>query len=143
VYDQTATPLAAMQAFELSTWMPENLMMKADKVLMAHSLEGRFPFLDLDLYRFAQKLPAAMKLPHAGSSKHVLRELLKPQLPASVIERRKMGFTVPTPFSWRRCKAACWTPWRGCAKAPWPRCWTWMPRWLCSSVTTAAKRCRR
>ena len=97
-YDRAASPLAGMQAFELSTWMPENLMMKADKVLMAHSLEGRFPFLDLDLYRFAQTLPASMKLPHAGSSKHVLRQLMARQLPREVIERRKMGFTVPTPF---------------------------------------------
>jgi asparagine synthase (glutamine-hydrolysing) len=97
-YDRAATPLAGMQAFELATWMPENLMMKADKVLMAHSLEGRFPFLDLGVYRFASTLPRAMKLPHALSSKHVLRQLLRPQLPASVIERRKMGFTVPTPL---------------------------------------------
>ena len=97
-YDHNATALAGMQAFELATWMPENLMMKADKVLMAHSLEGRFPFLDLDLYRFAATLPAAMKLPHAGSSKHVLRRLMADQLPRSVIDRRKMGFTVPPAF---------------------------------------------
>ncbi len=97
-YDRADTALNGMQAFELHTWMPENLMMKADKVLMAHSLEGRFPFLDLDLYRFASNLPQAMKLPHAGSSKHVLRRLMAPQLPRSVIERRKMGFTVPPAF---------------------------------------------
>ena len=90
-----ALSLNGMLGFELNTWMPENLMMKADKVLMAHSLEGRFPFLDLDLYRFAQKLPAAMKLPNARSSKHVLRQLMARQLPKSVIQRQKMGFTVP------------------------------------------------
>ncbi len=97
-YDQADTALNGMQSFELHTWMPENLMMKADKVLMAHSLEGRFPFLDLDVYRFASTLPQAMKLPHAGSSKHVLRRLMADQLPRSVIERRKMGFTVPPAF---------------------------------------------
>ena len=95
IYDEADTALNGMLAFELSTWMPENLMMKADKVLMAHSLEGRFPFLDLDVYRFASKLPQSMKLPHAGSSKHVLRQLMRSRLPASVIERPKMGFTVP------------------------------------------------
>lgn len=94
-YDDAPSALSGMQAFELNSWMPENLMMKADKVLMAHSLEGRFPFLDLDLYRFAQKLPAAMKLPNARSSKHVLRQLMARQLPKSVIQRQKMGFTVP------------------------------------------------
>ena len=98
LYDGNANALAGMQAFELGTWMPENLMMKADKVLMAHSLEGRFPFLDLDLHRFAQRLPQAMKLPSAESSKHVLRRLMAGKLPRSVIERRKMGFTVPPAF---------------------------------------------
>ena len=97
-YDLADTALNGMQSFELHTWMPENLMMKADKVLMAHSLEGRFPFLDLDLYRFASTLPQHMKLPHAGSSKHVLRQLMTPRLPASVTQRRKMGFTVPPSF---------------------------------------------
>ncbi len=97
-FDQADSVLNGMQTFELRTWMPENLMMKADKVLMAHSLEGRFPFLDLDLYRFAAQLPQHMKLPHAGSSKHVLRQLMAPRLPASVTQRRKMGFTVPPSF---------------------------------------------
>jgi asparagine synthase (glutamine-hydrolysing) len=97
-YDRADTPLNGMQCLELHSWMPENLMMKADKVLMAHSLEGRFPFLDLDLWRFASTLPQSMKLPHAGSSKHVLRRLMSTQLPRSVIERRKMGFTVPPAF---------------------------------------------
>lgn len=94
-YDNAPSPLAGMQAFELNSWMPENLMMKADKVLMAHSLEGRFPFLDVDLYRFASTLPAAMKLPAVNSSKHLLRQLMARQLPRSVVQRQKMGFTVP------------------------------------------------
>ena len=98
LFDGADTPLNGMQAMELATWLPENLMMKADKVLMAHSLEGRFPFLDLDLMRFASTLPQAMKLPSPASSKHVLRRLVTPQLPREVIERRKMGFTVPTAF---------------------------------------------
>lgn len=97
-YDRADTALNGMQSFELHTWMPENLMMKADKVLMSHSLEGRFPFLDLKLYDFAARLPQAMKLPSPASSKHVLRTLMADKLPRSVIERRKMGFTVPPSF---------------------------------------------
>ena len=97
-FDRADTPLNGMQGLEMHSWMPENLMMKADKVLMAHSLEGRFPFLDLPLYHFASDLPQSMKLPHAGSSKHVLRRLMADRLPRSVIERRKMGFTVPIGF---------------------------------------------
>lgn len=97
-FDGADTPLNGMQGVELNAWLPENLMMKADKVLMAHSLEGRFPFLDLDLLHFASTLPQAMKLPHAGSSKHVLRRLMAGRLPQAVTERRKMGFTVPPAF---------------------------------------------
>ncbi len=97
-FDAADTALNGMQAFELTTWMPENLMMKADKVLMAHSLEGRFPFLDLDVYRFASRLPQSMKLPRADSSKHVLRQLMKTRLPRAVTERQKMGFTVPPTY---------------------------------------------
>jgi asparagine synthase (glutamine-hydrolysing) len=97
-FDDAPSLLAGMQQFELHTWLPENLMMKADKVLMAHSLEGRFPLLDQPLFDFAAALPQAMKLPHADSSKHLLRQLLKRQLPAEVVDRRKMGFTVPPAF---------------------------------------------
>ncbi|MDO8931345.1 MAG: asparagine synthase (glutamine-hydrolyzing) [Rhodocyclaceae bacterium] len=104
-YDRADTALNGMLSFELHTWMPENLMMKADKVLMSHSLEGRFPFLDLELYNFAARLPQAMKLPSPASSKHVLRTLMTDKLPRSVIERRKMGFTVPPSFFLQRLRA--------------------------------------
>jgi len=97
-FDDAPSLLAGMQQFELHTWLPENLMMKADKVLMAHSLEGRFPLLDQPLFDFAAALPQACKLPRADSSKHLLRQLLKRHLPAEVVDRRKMGFTVPPAF---------------------------------------------
>lgn len=104
-YDPADTVLNGMQTFELRTWLPEDLMMKADKVLMAHSLEGRFPFLDLDLYRFASRLPQAMKLPSQNSSKHVLRTLMADKLPSSIINRRKMGFSVPPAFFLQKLRA--------------------------------------
>lgn len=97
-FDQADTALNGMQLFELMTWMPENLMMKADKVLMAHSLEGRFPFLDNGIYRLASRLPQAMRLPSAQATKYLLRTLMKRKLPPSVLERPKMGFTVPPAF---------------------------------------------
>ncbi len=97
-FDRAPSLLAGMQQFELHTWLPENLMMKADKILMAHSLQGRFPFLDLPLFEFAAALPQALKLPHAQDSSHLLRQLLKPQLPDTFLDRHKMGFTVPPAF---------------------------------------------
>lgn len=97
-FDRSDSLLSGMQNFELHTWLPEDLMMKADKIAMAHSLEGRFPFLDVPLFEFAAKLPRALKIPQPGASKHVLRQLMQPQLPRSVLERPKMGFTVPPSF---------------------------------------------
>jgi asparagine synthase (glutamine-hydrolysing) len=101
-YDAADTALNGMQTFDLRTWMPENLMMKADKILMAHSLEGRYPFLDLELYRFASRLPQEMKLPSADSRKHILLQLMADKLPKSIVERRKMGFSVPPIFFLQR-----------------------------------------
>lgn len=97
-FDQSDSLLSGMQNFELNTWLPENLMMKADKIAMAHSLEGRFPFLDVPLFEFASRLPRALKIPQPGASKHVLRQLMGPQLPPSVLTRPKMGFTVPPAY---------------------------------------------
>ena len=94
-FDRADTLLSGMQTYELRTWLPEDLMMKADKIGMAHSLEGRFPFLDNEVFAFAARLPRAMKIPAAGASKQVLRDLVARHLPASVIERPKMGFSVP------------------------------------------------
>lgn len=103
-FDPADTVLNGMQTFELRTWLPEDLMMKADKIMMAHSLEGRFPFLDLELYRFASRLPQSMKLPSPNSSKYVLRTLMSGKLPDSIINRRKMGFSVPPIFFLQKMK---------------------------------------
>jgi len=97
-FDRADSLLSGMQNFELHTWLPEDLMMKADKIAMAHSLEGRFPFLDLKVFEFAARLPRELKIPTPGASKQVLRDLMQPQLPRSVLERPKMGFTVPPAF---------------------------------------------
>ncbi|MDA8240169.1 MAG: asparagine synthase (glutamine-hydrolyzing) [Nitrospiraceae bacterium] len=88
--------LNGMLSYDMKTWMPENLMMKADKIMMAHSLEGRFPFLDREVFRFASALPQAYKLNlKEGISKWILKDAIKPYLPKSIVQRPKMGFTVP------------------------------------------------
>lgn len=87
--------LNGMLSYDMKTWMPENLMMKADKILMAHSLEGRFPFLDRGLFDYASRLPMEFKLSPDGVSKKILKEALSPRLPDTIINRAKMGFTVP------------------------------------------------
>jgi asparagine synthase (glutamine-hydrolysing) len=87
--------LNGMLSFDMKTWMPENLMMKADKIMMAHSLEGRFPFLDKDLFEYVSRLPQDFKWHPDGTSKWLLREIVARHLPQSIIDRPKMGFTVP------------------------------------------------
>jgi asparagine synthase (glutamine-hydrolysing) len=87
--------LNGMLAFDMKTWMPENLMMKADKIFMAHSLEGRFPFLDKRLFEYVGRLPQEYKITAEGVTKWLLKEVIGPFLPKKVIARPKMGFTVP------------------------------------------------
>lgn len=86
--------LDGMLAYDLKTWLPENLLMKADKILMSHSLEGRFPFLSKTIAEFLMSLPPELKI-GAGGGKYLLRRAFAPSLPASIISRPKMGFTVP------------------------------------------------
>lgn len=86
--------LDGMLAYDLKTWLPENLMMKADKILMSHSLEGRFPFLSKTIAEFLMSLPPNLKIGPDGG-KHVLRRAFGSRLPPSITTRPKMGFTVP------------------------------------------------
>lgn len=84
-----------MLAYDVKTWLPENLMMKADKILMAHSLEGRFPFLDKEIFQLAANLPQIYKLHQKEIGKWILKKVMHKNLPANIINRPKMGFTVP------------------------------------------------
>jgi len=94
IYFEERSLLDGMLAYDLKTWLPENLMAKADKVLMSHSLEGRFPFLSPKILKFVSSLPEDFKL---GSSdgKAVLRRAFANDLSKSVLTRPKMGFSVP------------------------------------------------
>lgn len=87
-------PLSGMLDFDLKTWIPENLMMKADKILMSHSLEGRFPFLSRSVIEFARSLPEEFKYAD-GIGKRVLKHAFRDKLPAKILDRQKMGFSVP------------------------------------------------
>jgi asparagine synthase (glutamine-hydrolysing) len=86
--------LNGMLAYDLKTWLPEDLMMKADKILMSHSLEGRFPFLSKPVVEFLCSLPENLKL-NGGTGKVLLRRTFSRRLPKRILERPKMGFSVP------------------------------------------------
>lgn len=87
-------PAEWMMALDILNYLPGDVLTKVDRAGMAASLEVRVPFLDDELARFAWSLPLNMKL-RGGVGKWLLRQVLYRHVPASLIERPKMGFAVP------------------------------------------------
>ncbi len=79
---------------DIRTYLPYDLLVKVDIATMAHSLEGRSPFLDHELMEFAARIPATLKL-KGMRSKHILKNALRSVLPRGILDRPKMGFGVP------------------------------------------------
>lgn len=79
---------------DVQTYLPDDLLVKVDVATMAHSLEGRSPFLDHELMEFAASLPPGLKL-RGRTTKYLLKRAMRPLVPAPILERRKMGFGVP------------------------------------------------
>lgn len=75
-------------------FLPDDLMIKNDRMTMAHSLEARVPFTDNDLYRFLARVPVSMKLKH-NVKKYLLRKVCNPILPKAVINKKKVGLEIP------------------------------------------------
>jgi asparagine synthase (glutamine-hydrolysing) len=76
------------------TYLPDDLLVKADRSSMAASLEARSPFLDHQLVQFVANIPSEFKL-RRGTSKYILKRALRGVLPDKVIDRKKHGFGVP------------------------------------------------
>lgn len=96
---------------ELKLRLPEHLLMRVDKLTMAHSVEARVPFLDHEVVEFATRLPPAYKLSE-GQGKRILKRVAEPYLDRDMIYRTKQGFGAPME-QWfqeggfgRRCLAA-------------------------------------
>ncbi len=83
-----------MQYIDINTWLVGDILAKADKMTMAHSLELRVPFLDIEVARLAATLPDHFKW-RGGTTKYLLREAFKKVLPESVRRRKKLGFPTP------------------------------------------------
>ncbi len=88
------TPLQAAQAVDCADWLPNDLLVKLDRCLMAHGAEGRTPFLDIEMAALAFRLPDELKI-RRGLGKWLLRRWLAEQLPQAEPLARKRGFTVP------------------------------------------------
>ena len=87
-------PVARMQHVDLFTWLRGDILVKADKMTMANSLELRVPFLDPEVFAVASTLPRSEKIAE-GTTKLALRRALEGIVPPHVLHRRKLGFPVP------------------------------------------------
>lgn len=96
IYDDSLgwDPIARMQHIDLFTWLRGDILVKADKMTMANSLELRVPFLDREVLQVASTIPPAEKVT-ATETKLALRRALAEIVPGHVLGRRKLGFPVP------------------------------------------------
>jgi len=92
--------LDAMLYIDTKTWLPDDLLIKADKMTMANSVELRVPLLDHRVLEFAASLPPSFKL-KGFSLKYILKKALSQKLPKEIRNRKKTGFPVPYE-SWLR-----------------------------------------
>jgi asparagine synthase (glutamine-hydrolysing) len=93
------------------SWLVEDLLMKADKMTMANSIELRVPFLDYRLVEWAARTPAWVKVAPNWIGKYetkwILRRFAKSRLPKEIIQRPKQGFPVPV-YDWLGNKIKPW-----------------------------------
>ena len=87
-------PVLQMESCDLNLWLPGDILLKADKMSMAHSLEVRVPFLDREVFAVAGRLPAACRTDGRGT-KLALRAAAGQVLPPALCGRRKLGFPAP------------------------------------------------
>ena len=90
-YDDITT----MQYVDLQSWMPGDILSKADKMTMANSLELRVPYLDHHVFEFAATIPTEYRV-HGALTKYVLRRAFADMVPPAAVNRPKLGFPVPT-----------------------------------------------
>jgi len=92
--------LDQMLYIDTKTWLPDDLLIKADKMTMANSVELRVPLLDHKVLEFAASLPSHYKV-KGFTTKKILKETLSKRVPQRILERKKVGFPVPYE-SWLR-----------------------------------------
>jgi asparagine synthase (glutamine-hydrolysing) len=89
-----------MLYFDTKTWLVDDLLIKADRMSMANSIELRVPFLDHRLVEYAATMPSQYKI-HGTETKFILKKIMEGQLPDRIVRRRKMGFPTPLEIMFR------------------------------------------
>jgi asparagine synthase (glutamine-hydrolysing) len=87
-------PLSYMMAVDYQTYMADDILQKVDRATMSVSLEGREPFLDPSIIEWAAQLPNEYKY-HHGDKKYILKQIVYQYVPREMMERKKMGFSIP------------------------------------------------
>jgi asparagine synthase (glutamine-hydrolysing) len=100
------SPLEQMQWVDLQTYLPGDILVKADRATMAYSLEARSPWLDYRLAELSFRVPSSLKI-HGGAGKYIFKQAMAPYVSQPVIERKKMGFSVPL-AEWFRSSLKPW-----------------------------------
>lgn len=95
---QDVDDVAKMQLFDIDVWMVGDILLKADRMSMANSLELRVPFLDQEVWNVARTLPESMRVNDVGgvdNTKYVMRKAAQRHLPQSTAQKPKLGFPTP------------------------------------------------
>ena len=94
-----------MLSLVFHTWLPDDLLLKNDKMTMAHGVEARVPYLDHQLVELCAGIPSRFKL-RWNQEKVLLRKVMQGRLPETICKRKKAGFTVPL-GEWMKTEFGC------------------------------------
>jgi asparagine synthase (glutamine-hydrolysing) len=92
--------VSRMLYVDTKTWLPDDLLLKGDKMTMANSIELRVPLLDHEVLEFAASLPSDLKV-RGRQTKRVLKRAFETLVPGEILKRKKTGFPIPY-ASWLR-----------------------------------------
>ena len=92
--NQNPDPTTRVQYVDIKSYLPEDILVKVDRMSMAHSLEVRAPILDHRVIEYAARLPSDLKL-HGNESKYIFKKMNEGRLPDDILYRKKQGFNVP------------------------------------------------
>ena len=90
----TSDPLSRLQFLDQKVYLPDDILVKVDRMSMMNSLEARVPLLDHELVEFVATIPSALKLKRL-KTKYIFKKLLEKKLPEEILNRKKAGFSIP------------------------------------------------